>query len=357
MLHLPTAMHAPVLTAMVVALGWASTDASAQQQLSVQVEENLRAQPNGTLLGTLEPGTRVREGAREGQWSEVTVEGWIWLQSLQQRVGTLNLVVAVSGGENLRSQPQGSVLGRLAMGALLEELERRPGWVRVRRTGWMWRPSLETASLAQASGQAAPPPTSLQSPVGATSGNQTSGATPDGAWIRIGSRGLPLLAGPGGDTLAVTGPGTEVQVLGRQGNWSRIRLEGWIWTPEGQAGGGESGDATPPEVSAADIVASPDAFLGRVVTLTLQFISLERAERVRTDFYEGEPFLLTRASQGGGGFVYVALPPERVGEVQGIAPLDRIVVTGRVRAGAGTLTGSPILDLQGLRRAPPGSDF
>ncbi|MEX2527551.1 MAG: hypothetical protein WEA09_07925 [Gemmatimonadota bacterium] len=357
MLHLPSAMHVAILAAMVVAPGWASPDASAQQQLSVRVEENLRAQPNGTLLGTLEPGARLREGVREGQWSEVTVEGWIWLESLQQRSGTLNLVVSVSGGENLRSQPQGSVMGRLAIGTLLEELERRPGWVRVRRTGWMWRPSLETASVAEASGQTAPQPPPTQSQVGRAPGNQSDVATSNGAWIRIGSRGLPLLAGPGGDTLGVTGPGTEVQVLGRQGNWSRVRLEGWIWTPEGQAGGVESGEATPPEVSAADIVASPDAFLGRVVTLTLQFISLERAERVRTDFYEGEPFLLTRASQGGGGFVYVALPPERLGEVQGIAPLDRIVVTGRVRAGAGTLTGSPILDLQGLRRAPPGSDF
>lgn len=357
MLHPRTAAQAATLAAMVVAVGWTSSEVSAQQRLSVRVEENFRAQPNGTLLGTLEPGTQVRERAREDEWSEVTVEGWIWLESLQQRSGTLNLVVAVSGGENLRAQPQGNVLGRLAMGTLLEELERRPGWVRVRRSGWMWRPSLETAAVAQTSGQGGPQAAPTQSAGGGAAGPQQGGATSENSWIRIGSRGLPLLAGPGGDTLGVTGPGTEVQVLGRQGNWSRVRLEGWIWTPEGQAGGGGGGDAPPPEVSAADIVASPDTFLGRVVTLTLQFISLERAERVRTDFYEGEPFLLTRASQGGGGFVYVALPPERLREVEGIAPLDRIVVTGRVRAGAGTLTGSPILDLHGLRRASPDSDL
>jgi hypothetical protein len=87
------------------------------------------------------------------------------------------------------------------------------------------------------------------------------------------------------------------------------------------------------------------------VSWELQFISLERAERIRTDFFEGEPFLLTRPVEGEGPFVYVAVPTRRLGELEGLVPLERITVTGRIRVGASALTGSPILDLVDLQRA------
>jgi hypothetical protein len=89
-----------------------------------------------------------------------------------------------------------------------------------------------------------------------------------------------------------------------------------------------------------------------VVDWELQFVSQEAAERVRTDFYEGEPFLLTRATSSGRVFVYVAIPPERLAEVEGLIPLERIRVVGRIRTGAAVLTGNPILDLLELTRIP-----
>jgi hypothetical protein len=82
----------------------------------------------------------------------------------------------------------------------------------------------------------------------------------------------------------------------------------------------------------------------------LQYVSLERAEKIRTDFYEGEPFLLTRPPGLAGIFVYVAIPPERVSDFQGLIPLQRIHVVGRVRTGSAVLTGNPILDLLELTR-------
>jgi hypothetical protein len=88
------------------------------------------------------------------------------------------------------------------------------------------------------------------------------------------------------------------------------------------------------------------------VTWELQFVSFERAERVRTDFFENEPFLLTRLPDTEGGFVYVAVPPDRMALVEGLTPLQTIRVTGRIRTGASALTGNPILDLMDLRRVP-----
>jgi hypothetical protein len=88
--------------------------------------------------------------------------------------------------------------------------------------------------------------------------------------------------------------------------------------------------------------------VGRVVAWDLQFISLERAEAIRTDFRQGEPFLLTRYGGPEGPFVYVAVPSERLTEMQGLVPLERISVTARVRTGASALTQAPILDLLSL---------
>src|SRR5690606_38472885 len=94
--------------------------------------------------------------------------------------------------------------------------------------------------------------------------------------------------------------------------------------------------------------------LGRGVCWTVQFISLERAEAVRTDFFEGEPFLLARHGGPDGPFVYIAVPPDRLSEVEGLTPLERITVTGRIRSVSSALTGTPIIDLLDIRRGSGG---
>jgi hypothetical protein len=109
--------------------------------------------------------------------------------------------------------------------------------------------------------------------------------------------------------------------------------------------GGDPGAITP-----ADLRSDPQGSAGRLVAWQLQFISLERAEKVRTDFFEGEPFMLTRYGGADGPFVYVAVSRERVTEIQGLVPLELISVTARVRTGASSLTGTPILDLVSLER-------
>jgi hypothetical protein len=127
-----------------------------------------------------------------------------------------------------------------------------------------------------------------------------------------------------------------------------VRVEGWVWLP-----GGEPAEAPSIEmasISPEDVTREPNAHRGRLVTWRLQFISLEHAEAVRTDFYEGEPFLLTRTAEGQGAFIYVAVPRDRVSEVEGLTPLERIDVVGRIRVGSSALTGSPVLDLVEVRR-------
>ncbi len=312
----------------------------AQSMARVRTEENFRQTPNGTVLGQLDPGTPLTVVSRQGRWLEVDVEGWTWTRSYRQtdRDGH-NLVLSASAGENLRSSPSGDVLGHLVQGALLDEIDRRPGWLHVKRRGWIWAASVTEVpdtSSADTARKGAPHDT-------------TRSAGPDEGFARAGEAGMPILSAEDGDTIALARPGTEVQVVSRKGGWARVRLQGWVWLRDSDA---VSGSAVAPDSTLTPDVLrkEPDTYRGRVVAWKLQFISLERAEKVRIDFFEGEPYLLTRFGGAEGAFVYVAVPQERLSEVQGLVPLELVSVTGRVRTGASALTGTPIIDLITLKR-------
>lgn len=311
---------------------------SAQRTGRVRAEENFRRVPNGELLARLSPGTELQILAGRDGWLEVVVTGWIWERSLQvdEREG-LDLVVSELEGENLRGAPSGEILGRVDEGTLLEELERQPGWIRVRRQGWIWEASVAFPDERPAPAVELPPDVPA-----------APASVRPGGFASTGPTGASILTAPDGDTLAITAPGTELETMAREGSWVRVRVEGWAWMPETDTATSREGSEL---LTPDDLIEDPAGHRGRVVAWALQFISLEEAERVRTDFFEGEPFLLCRYGGTEGPFVYVAVPPERLAEVEGLVPLELLTITGRVRTGASALTGTPILDLLALERA------
>ncbi len=302
---------------------------------TVATDENFRGAPNGVLLGRLSRGTELQSARIDGDWVETTLEGWVWSRSLQvvDEAG-FNLVVSEAEGENLRAAPQGNILGRLEASTYLEELERRPGWIRVRRRGWIWRPSVQLES-------APTPRSSLPAPASPSS-------TED--WTEIRTPNAAILSNPDGDTLALAGRGTELRVISREGSWARVRMDGWVWLPSTGLADGADEDSILEGLDPDALAEDPDSFIGRLVTISLRYVSLERADGIRSDFYVGEPFLLTRVLGGGEAFIYVAVPPERLAEVSGLMPLEQFEIVGRVRTGASALTGAPILDLLEFRR-------
>ncbi len=317
--------------------------AVAQSPATVRADENFRKEPNGAILARLSAGTPLTVVSQQDKWLEVDVEGWVWLASLQTSDQELDLVVSASGGENLRAAPSGPILGKLEEGALLEDLGRQPGWAHVKRRGWIWAASVDRSGSAPASAAATPSPSAAKPAAAAASSPASAARRPTGV-LRVGAGGIPILTAPDGDTLAQAGPESDLEVVSRDGNWARVRLEGWVWMPD-TSEAAAAADQGPSTLTPDDLARDPTAYVGRVVSWDLQFISREKAEAIRTEFREGEPFLLTRYGGPEGPFVYVAFPPERSGEVQGLVPLERISVTARVRTGASSLTGAPIVDL------------
>jgi hypothetical protein len=322
-----------------------------QVEAVVEREENFRAEPNGTILGELTPGTRLVVEGRQGNWVRVTLEGHVWTRSMQLLPdGELDLVISEPDGENIRDEPQGRLAGRLVRGAQLEELERIPGWVRVRRTGWIWMPSVTLSGEVETEAEGpipvardpaeVDPPDTFPAP---------DAAAPDRPPFTVDGWGRELFRSPDGGRLGSLDPGSTALVLEEDGEWLRVRVEGWVRIP-GEVGEVDVVEEVVVDVTADELRRDPEGFRGRRVRMEVEFISREEAEPIRRDFQEGEPFLLTRSTRGARAFVYLVLPPEGIGEAAGLAPLERIRVEGRVRTGAAEFTGNPVLELLRLER-------
>jgi hypothetical protein len=308
----------------IFALALAPAMASAQNAIVGVEEENFRAAPNGVILAELLEGTRLVLGDAEGRWREATLEAWIWAPSVRADPRA-DLAVSAQDGENLRATPNGRRVGRARTGMLLYRVEEQGRWIRVRRTGWIWGPSIRVTAPPD---PAPPPAPEVQAP------QREFTTVSEDAVIRV---------APGGDTLTRLQTGTDVEVLDRDGDWVRVRVEGWTFAAS--LGSDTASPGVLRDVGRDTLQARPDRFRGSLVEWTVQFIALRQAEQFRTDFLPGERFILARGPGDDPGFVYLAVPAELASDVQSLTPLQRIRVIGRVRSVESPLTGAPVLDL------------
>jgi hypothetical protein len=145
--------------------------------------------------------------------------------------------------------------------------------------------------------------------------------------------------GPVSGTLTTAG---TVIPLARERGWVRVRMEGWV----------RESDLLPVDstlrvtVSAADLRADPIASKGKLVRWKVEILSLQRADALRRDLAEGEPYLLARGPVGENAMLYLALPPALVNDAKAISPLTVVQITARVRTGRSVPTNVPILDIE-----------
>jgi hypothetical protein len=323
-----------IARAVVLAASVAPWSAAAQARARVTTDENLRLAPraDASILARVSAGTEVSVSGPDGDWREVTLDGWIWSQSVRLSGGDFDLVVGRSGGENLRVEPNGAMIARLEGGTLLDEITRREGWVRVRRTAWMWG-----GSLAPVRAEArAPSPTAPAAPAAAPARDPL--AALDRRTLLPGS---VLVTRPDGDTVASLAGRAGARVVTRADGWARVLVEAWVR----EADLGAPDDSALLGVTAAEVRGSGTAYEGRALRWTLQFIAVQTADEMRRDIPPGLSYMLARGPLPETGFVYVVLSPEQERAVAQLEPLARITVLGRVRVARSQYLGNPILDL------------
>ncbi|MDH3427604.1 MAG: hypothetical protein OEM23_04135, partial [Gemmatimonadota bacterium] len=198
------------------------TSAPAQTVRVVVAEENFRKEPaasSDNRLATLLRNAEIRVAEVRGRWIRGSIEGWIWNGSTEttDRDG-FDLIVSRQGGENLRTAPDGSAsrMAVLMRGMLLDSLETRGSWTRVRREAWIWSESTEVAEGS----------TGTPVPADSDSAVNPQPAPAMSERLIVGAAAAGLLLAPDGDTAAVVEAGTDLTVLSRQGGWTRVRLEG-----------------------------------------------------------------------------------------------------------------------------------
>ncbi len=331
------ALPACLVAAMCV-LGGIS-DLAAQSRYRVIQTENFRREPSGraTLLATVNAGAEFGAEGEDGRWVQIVLEGWLWARSLDSTVRDgFDLIVTPRGGENLRAEPNGRVLARVSEGALLEEIDRRPGWVRVRRIGWMFGPSLDRVGAPPVSAaQAEPEPTPEIPSLGGSVLDYASTAAP-----------TALRRTPDGDSTGAIIADVPVRILARSGEWVRVSTEGWV--RESDLASGSPGILV--GVSGAEVRARPAEYEGKLLQWTVQFIAVQSPDEVRRDIPEGTRYMLARGPVPETGFIYVVLTDAQADQLEREEPLSELVIVGRVRTGRSHYLGNPVLTLVEVAR-------
>lgn len=318
--------------ALLGVLAFAPAPADAQTRGRVNVDENIRLEPraDARVLGRVRAGTAVEVGAGRDGWYEVTFSGWIWARSTRAATNRdFDLVVSAADGENLRAAPDGAVAARLESGTFLDEIGRESGWVRVRRTAWMWGRSLDRP-------RAEPPVAGAPEPSAAT-------AQPPAASLDRQSlvSGTALRAAPDGDTLGAVTSKATARVVARADGWARVLVEAWVR----ESDLAPADDSALAGVTAAEVRGAGSAYVGRVLRWTVQLIALQTADELRRDMPLGQRYLLARGPLPETGFVYVLLTPEQARALEALDPLTLLTVLGRVRTARSQYLGNPVLDL------------
>ena len=329
---------------------------AAQEEAAIKAPASLHKEPEGVPLVSLPVGAPVETGEVKGGWNEATVEGWIYTTSTERtRRDGFDLVVTPDDGENLRRTPNGEVVGRVREGTLLERVGARGRWTKVRRHGWIPRKAIATPPARQAPAQTvrlADSATQVQGPAPAQGSGQTkprgpaaprnvSPAAPEAVERVQTGRQTPLAASPEGGTLGVVQEGVPARVVARSGDQVKVAIEGWI--PADAVAPTDSGAMV--GVTAEEVRAAPDRFVGQTVEWRLQVIAVKTADELRAEMAPGQPYLLTRGPLPEPGFVYVSIPSARVAEFEALPALQELVLRVSIRAARTKFLTTPVVEL------------
>jgi hypothetical protein len=300
----------------------------------------------GRRIAQLTRGAVLAGGATRNDWIQVTLDGWIFSTSVgKSDKPEYDLLVTRAPNENLRAAPAGPLVAELAEGFGLKRTspDSSGRWVHVTRDGWMQRSALapladvvaaRTADTSQGrdSQPVLPPTPNPQAPAPVDS----SRAQP----VRM----TTLYRAPGGPEAGTVATETPLRVLSRNGEWTRVQFEGWVKGGDLQAA--PAGVLV--GVTAAELRAEPQRYVGQVLRWNLEFIAIQQADELRPDIPSGSTYVLARGPLPERGFVYIVVPESKLPPFRALNPLAPIQVTARVRNGRSRYLGNPVVDLISL---------
>ena len=302
----------------------------------------------GRRIGRLARGAVLAGGATRNDWIQVTLEGWIFSTSVgKSDKPEFDLLVTRTPNENLRAAPAGPLVAELAQGFGLKRAppDSSGRWLHVTRDGWVQRSALapiaaivstrtvDTSGTDSVESRPAQvpnpqPPTPIDSSRAQPTRMTTLYRAPDDG-------------GPEAGTVATD---TPLRILSRNGEWTRVQLEGWVKGGDLQAA--PAGVLV--GVTAAELRAEPQRYQGQTLRWNLEFIAIQKADDMRPDIPSGASYVLARGPLPERGFVYIVVPENRLAAFRALTPLATIQLIARVRNGRSRYLGNPVVDLVSL---------
>lgn len=315
---------------------------TAQTQHVLAAEADLLKEPSGTAIARLARNTPVLAGASRTGWQEVTVDGWINGNALRddKRDG-FDVAVNLAAGTAIRAGiGVGNVIGTARAGALFDRVETKSGWIHVRRTGWVPKTAVQAAPAKQAAPPVAPP---SAPPVTAKTQNAAAKAPVGAAPATTSGSAVVITAGTifsgqaGGSPVGSVEVPVHADVVEKRNGWTHVKIDGWV--RDAAVGGGSGGGIT-----AADLRADPDKYVGQTVDWTLQIIGVQKADELRPELPVGQPYVLARGPLPETGFVYVVVKPDEAETFRTLEPLTKVQVRATIRAGKSRFLSTPVLN-------------
>ena len=158
-------------------------------------------------------------------------------------------------------------------------------------------------------------------------------------------RSAPVTGTDAPPALGQIARGATVDVIGKDHNWVRVRLEGWVRESDLVVA-----DSTLRPLSGADVRANPAAAQGKLVRWEVEAVALQTADALRTGLQSGEQYLLALGPGVEKTLVYIVVPESLLQNARSLPPMAPITVIARIRNGRSDPAGVPVLDLQSLTR-------
>jgi hypothetical protein len=227
---------------------------------------------------------------------------------------------------------------------LLNRLETRGSWTRVERAVWVPADAVVAAKAVASKAPAAEKAQAYQqTPSG---GPVTTSSVPpqpeaqEHGRAMAAARNTALLASPDAVQSGTLRAGAPVRVLSSAGSWSRVQLEAWVRTDDLVPS-----DSAAQGVTAAEVRADPERFVGKQVEWRVQYISTASADELRPEMPPGQPYMLARGPLPEPGFVYVMLSRDDSARVATLPALAELTIRAKVRAARSRFLSTPVVEL------------
>jgi hypothetical protein len=330
---------------------------SASAQTTAATAAAVRIAPDGRLVATMRVGSAVKTGATKGDWTAVTIEGFLHKSVVTARKDALTVHASSGAALRVSAAASAAIVAVIEDGMVVERQSTSGDWFRVKRDAWVQTRELKTVATrapplvggASVRGSQGAPQRVASLPARTAPAVAAPAPGPDAAMAAgdfAAAHPLVLRAAPDGKPSGTADSAARVRIVARDHGWARVQAEGWVRESELIPVDSASVSA----VSAADLRSDPEHYKGSTVRWVVQAIAVQAADPLRKGLAPDEPYLLARGPGSESSLLYLALPTALVASAKALPPLSYIMVLARVRAGRSEPSGVPILDV--LRIVP-----